>query len=103
MIPKSTLGRGNRHKCFKIFDEYCSSLACGRIRTSPTIINNILIIIIINTQHSAHTPAYIFDIGHPCYGQLTPVKIYSGTIRVPIHQVPTCQNKISADQYHMTT
>ena len=23
MIPKSTLGRGNRHKCFKIFDEYC--------------------------------------------------------------------------------
>ena len=27
---------------------------------------------------------YIFDIGHPCYGQLTPV------------------NKVSADQYHMT-
>ena len=26
MIPKSTLGRGNRHKCFKIFDEYCSCL-----------------------------------------------------------------------------
>ena len=25
MIPKSTLGRGNRHKCFKIFDEYCST------------------------------------------------------------------------------
>ena len=24
VIPKSTLGRGNRHKCFKIFDEYCS-------------------------------------------------------------------------------
>ena len=23
MIPKSTLGKGNGHNCFKIFDEYC--------------------------------------------------------------------------------
>ena len=26
VIPKSTLGKGKSHKCFKICDEYCSSL-----------------------------------------------------------------------------
>ena len=44
MIPKSTLGTGNRHKCFKIFDEYCSTepIITGVGSTSQSFVHTAL-------------------------------------------------------------
>ena len=35
--PKSTLGRGKSHKCFKIFDEYC------RVGGIAAVLSNIVV------------------------------------------------------------
>ena len=64
-----------------------SGIACVHIHTYMHIQNNDNNDDDRVTQHGNHTPAnrltetlqplftaYIFDIGHPCYGHLTPVK-----------------------------
>ena len=64
-----------------------SGTARGRVRATTTTATGV-------AQHSGNTPnvglqpwftVYFFDIGHPCYDQKD-----------------TCQNKVSADQYHVT-
>ena len=50
-----------------------SGVARGRVRQSHPIINKILIIIMINVGILVPI-LHLVDVGHLCYGQLTPVK-----------------------------
>ena len=40
--PKSTLGKGKSHKCFKISDEYCRLALIGLRTTGPRTIHDFL-------------------------------------------------------------
>ena len=53
-----------------------SGIDCGRMGpVTMTFHNMVAIIQLIHAVVQSWFTAYIFDIGHPCYGQLTPVKM----------------------------
>ena len=66
-----------------------SGSAHGLVRTTTTATESrkmaAILQLISSQRHAPLVYSVFFDTGHPCYGQLTPVK-----------------NKVSADQYHVT-
>ena len=73
-------------------------------RRRRTIINNILIIIII-IQHGGHTQADHYSGHQRILSNWTSVISDVGLIGHPssmLWSIDTCQNKVSADQYHVT-
>ena len=68
----------NRKPCNSFFMVSMASGMDHRCVCPTTILHNMLVILklICRPRHAMQPwfPAYIFDIGHPCYGQLTAVK-----------------------------